>query len=161
MWSVGDGALVKLYPEYCYRVWVPNSAEMLLLWCFAGLVLMVIYPGEWPWFAFSGMLSTILANVSHDCYRHLYRDADRCKDMDTNVTGVYWVGAVIESSLVRMISKIGRVRGILARKEFCLLGKRFDWFNGHWGNGPLKEEMKNGRERFYFSVMILLLSVLI
>ncbi|KAJ3926774.1 MAG: glycosyltransferase family 2 protein [Lentinula lateritia] len=155
MWSVGDGALVKLYPEHCYRVWVPNSAEMMLLWVFAGLIMMCL--GEWPRFALRGLLSTIFASVVHDCYRHLYRDVERCRKMDTNVTGIFWVIAIIESSLIRMFSEMGRVKGMLTRKEFQLLGKRFDWFTGRWGDGPLKEETMNGRQRICLMIVILLI----
>ncbi|KAJ3857235.1 NAD-dependent epimerase/dehydratase [Lentinula lateritia] len=159
MWSVGDGALVKLYPEHCYRVWMPNSAEMMLLWVLAGSMMMCL--GEWPRFAFRGLLSTIFASVFHDCYRHLHRDVERCRKMDTNVTGIFWVIAVIESSLIRMFSEMGSVKGMLTRKEFQLLGKRFDWFTGRWGNGPLKEETMNGRQRIFLTIVILLIEHLI
>ncbi|KAJ3777051.1 NAD-dependent epimerase/dehydratase [Lentinula raphanica] len=155
MWSVGDGALVGMYPEHCYRVWVPNSAEMILGWVLLGPLLAVFNLGLGEWILIYGLFSTILANTLHDCYRHLYRDVDRWERMDTNVRGVRWIAAVIDSSIVRMLSEIGRLRGILGRKEFYLLGQRFDWFVGRWGEAPVKDEIKNGRERFLLTLGIL------
>ncbi|KAF9066985.1 NAD-dependent epimerase/dehydratase [Rhodocollybia butyracea] len=157
MWSVGDGALVKLYPEHCYRVSVPNSAEMALFWVVAGLGTTIFHFGECPWFTIRGLVCLVLANVVHDVYRHLYRDAHRYGAMNSNIIGIYWVAAIIESSLIRMVSEMGRLRGMLARKEFAYLGKRFDWFAGRWGDKPLKEEVQNGKERFALMVIILVL----
>ncbi|KIK51182.1 glycosyltransferase family 2 protein [Collybiopsis luxurians FD-317 M1] len=159
MWSVGDGALVKLYPENCYRVWVPNSAEAMLSWVCIGLVSTFI-KGECAWFALRGFLFTILANALHDCYRHLLRNADRCQGINSSVKRLSWIIAVIESSIIRMISEMGRLRGMLGRKEFNHLGRRFDWFTGRWGDGPRKEEVKNGNERFVLMIAIMLISML-
>lgn len=155
MWSVGDGALVKMYPEHCYAVYVPNSAEMLFLWVCVGLATMVVQLGECPRLALRGFLCTFLANVLHDCYRHLLRDSDRCREIKSNVSGFCWVVAVIESSIIRMVSEMGRARGVLGRKEFGFLGRRFDWFTGRWGDGPLKDEVRNGNERAMLMMFLL------
>ncbi|KAE9397633.1 hypothetical protein BT96DRAFT_976866 [Gymnopus androsaceus JB14] len=105
MWAIGDGALVAMYPEHCYRVWQPNCAETLLLWaCVTGFM---ICQGMWPQYALRGALYTIIANVVHDCYRHLWRDADRTHNLniEPKISGLSWGIAVIESSLIRMASE--------------------------------------------------------
>ncbi|KAE9397627.1 glycosyltransferase family 2 protein [Gymnopus androsaceus JB14] len=156
MWSVGDGALVAMYPEHCYRVWLPNSAETLFLWvCVAGFM---ICQGMWPQYALRGALYTIIANVVHDCYRHLWRDTDRTRNVNIGpkMLGISWGVAVIESSLIRMVSEVGRLRGVLGRREFRHVGKRFDWFAGRWGEGPVNEETTNGQQRFFLLLLMLL-----
>ncbi|KZT20645.1 glycosyltransferase family 2 protein [Neolentinus lepideus HHB14362 ss-1] len=152
MWSKGDGGLVKLYPEYTYLDVAPNSAEMLLL---SGLLALLggfqlLITGHLRALAFAGrsVCAVIVANVMHDVYRHLFRDAERTKAMKTTVSGGRWMIAVLESSLIRIASEGGRAIGMLERGEVGLLGKRFDWFTGRAGDGPKTEERKNSGQRF-------------
>ncbi|KAK7443534.1 hypothetical protein VKT23_015707 [Stygiomarasmius scandens] len=159
MWSVGDGALVKLYPEYCYRAIVPNSAEMIL-WCtlMTLVALHVQFRVDWWLFvlhlASKALVAVVLANVLHDCYRILWRNRERYVGLDTSISGLRYFLAVVESTFIRMFSEMGRLRGMLARKEISCIGRRFDWFTERWGAGPREEELANGRQR---AVLVLFL----
>lgn len=102
--------------------------------------------------------SVFAANVTHDLYRHLWRDVDRYKDINTNVGGVRWAMVAAESSVLRMFSEAGRTVGIIQRGEYSHLGKRFNWFAGRLEDGPRREERKNGVQRF--ALVGLLLGVL-
>ncbi|KAA1474436.1 glycosyltransferase family 2 protein [Dentipellis sp. KUC8613] len=160
MWSKGDGGLVRMYPELTYFGGAPNSAEFFLLGAvmfLLGTFAVVAANSTWLLvFSVKMFVATLLANVVHDVYRHLWRDADRMRTMNTSVTGVRWFVAVVESSLVRMFSEWGRVAGILERGEVMLLGWRFDWFAGRVGDGPRNEERMNARQRAVLVLGILL-----
>jgi len=54
-----------------------------------------------------------------------------------------------------MFSELGRLRGMLARREYADLGWRFDWFTGGYGNGPREEERANGVQRTIVAAAIL------
>ncbi|KAI0267292.1 glycosyltransferase family 2 protein [Gloeopeniophorella convolvens] len=147
MWAKGDGALIKMYPELTYIDGAPNSAELFLVSAvtlFAGVVRM-----NWGLIALGAraMVAVMLANVLHDLYRHLLRDAARTRDLRSTLAGPRWVMAVIESTFLRVFSEWGRTYGLLERGEFGLLGRRFDWFAGRWGTGPMDEERMNSRQR--------------
>ncbi|KAF7799107.1 hypothetical protein EIP86_010337 [Pleurotus ostreatoroseus] len=161
MWSKGDGALISLYkPGLVYRDHAPNSAELLFL----STAVTIVIGGLYLW-AGQGVLprslgpsmiaATLIANLFHDLYRHLWRDEDNVVDIKTNLVGYLWVLAVLESTLIRMFSELGRLAGLLERGEVCLIGYRFDWFAGVWGDGPKRNERKNSVERFVLWVTVL------
>ncbi|KAI0092492.1 NAD-dependent epimerase/dehydratase [Irpex rosettiformis] len=165
MWSKGDGALIKLYPHLVYLDYSPNSAELLLLSLFStATVVAVTLAGNADCDSLTTLIihglrhsgSIILANVIHDAYRHLFRHPDRTKSINTTVVGIFWLFAVLESTFVRIFSEVGRVMGILERREFSYLLHRFDWFAGHpaFGDGPKREERRNSMERFGLCLLI-------
>lgn len=151
MWSKGDGGLIKLYPDLTYVDHTPNSAEWFLI-----STLLAIF-GTFTYLftrssimlnvAMSLAMATVIANMAHDVYRHLWRDADRTKVLKSSLKGLGWAVAVAESALIRMTSEGGRLIGLFERGEILLLGRRFDWFTGRAGDGPMNEELKNGRQR--------------
>ncbi|KAF8273743.1 glycosyltransferase family 2 protein [Lactarius quietus] len=156
MWAKGDGSLIKMYPELTYLDGAPNSAELLLISTATFLA------GVLPWRRGFIMLgaraaaAVILANVTHDLYRHLLRDAARTQaDARYRLSGALWVLAVAESALIRMFSELGRSVGHLERGEFKYIGRRFEWFTGRAGDGPMEEEMRNSRERMVLFVIVL------
>lgn len=66
MWSKGDGGLIKLYPELMYLDHTPNSAELFLI----------------------STASTVIANIVHDMYRHLWRDINRTEPLRSSLRGL-------------------------------------------------------------------------
>lgn len=158
LWSKGDGGLIKKYPELSYADIAPNSAEALLLSAvvvFAGIAWFVVTRksgvmvcGVWA------AISVIAANVLHDMYRHLWRDAGRLVGLNIALQGPYWIFAVLESTLIRVWSEIGRTVGLLERGEVTLIGRRFDWFTARVGMGPMNDERKNSRERIIVATII-------
>jgi hypothetical protein len=158
MWSKGDGALIKMYPQHTYLAAAPNSAEMLLA---AGVIVVVglaaICTSASSIFIRLGMtvaVCVVTSNIVHDLYRHIWRDADRVKTMNTTLTEVQWVAAVVESTFIRIWSEMGRVIGLLERGELLLLGRRFEWFTGRWGRAPAEDENRNSVQRFALAGMI-------
>ncbi|KAM5532665.1 hypothetical protein V8D89_013709 [Ganoderma adspersum] len=142
MWSKGDGGLIKLYPEHSFRDMSPNGGECMLV-CVLVLVLGVCAAA----FDLSLSLSliklgalfgsaTMLANVVHSLLRHLVLYPERVQNMKTTVTGWRWLCAIAEGAVICVFSEWGRVVGLLERGEYDLLGMRFDWFCGVWGEGP-------------------------
>jgi nucleoside-diphosphate-sugar epimerase/glycosyltransferase involved in cell wall biosynthesis len=154
MWSIGDGALVKMFPEHTYVDHAPNSAEQLLFCAFASVVAVLF--NSLRLIVLAGKLggAIILANIIHDLYRHFWRNKDRTKSINSTVGGTRWLLAVVESTFVRMASEMGRAIGMLMRGEAMLLGRRFDWFTGRAGNGPRNEERRNNLERIFIFVAI-------
>lgn len=146
MWSKGDGALIKMYPDLSWQDSTPNSAELLLLSGIIVLLGALIQNSFAICLGVSLVISTFVANLFQDAYRHLIRDKDRTKSINTTIGPLAWVIAVFEGGLIRMASEMGRLVGILERGEWASVGKRFDWFaGGPWG---ITEERKNGIERF-------------
>lgn len=156
MWSKGDGMLVKLYdPQLTYRDYTTNAAETLVC---SALVFMVGLVGCNIWLSLLGLrmaVATLLANVIHDLYRHLWRDAHRAKSIKTTVHGLLWVLAILESTLIRVFSEYGRIVGLVERGEIAYMMVRFDWFTGRAGAGPRNEERLNNAQRLFLSVLIL------
>jgi len=57
-----------------------------------------------------------------------------------------------------MFSELGRLRGIVERREWGSIGKRFDWFVGRVpGDRPRKEERRNSVERVGVVIVLLFL----
>ncbi|KIP05821.1 glycosyltransferase family 2 protein [Phlebiopsis gigantea 11061_1 CR5-6] len=153
-WSKGDGALVKRYPALVYRD-IPNSAELLLFSVVASVATAVTaMPSSLRWLGPKFFAAVFVANILHDAYRHLWRDAERTAAIQSTVTGSRWLAAVVESSLIRMFSEWGRVVGLLERGEFGLLFHRFEWFAGVHGDGPRNEERRNNVQRIGLSVAL-------
>ena len=74
--------------------------------------------------------------------------------MKTTLRGWRWVCAIAEGAIIRVFSEWGRVVGLLERGEHDLLGMRFDWFCGVWGEGPRRQEMKNNQMRAVLTVVV-------
>lgn len=160
-WSKGDGALIKMYPEHTYLCGAPNSGEMLLS-SMVFMVLTVVFgaiTNDWrPSFVALKMIVTVVvASVLCDIYRHVWLNPERVKDMKTTVHGLGWIFAMAEGTIIRMVSELGRVVGVIERKEFGHLGRRFDWFAGRVGTGPRDEERAKCRETLVVCVLILAL----
>ncbi|KAI9063492.1 glycosyltransferase family 2 protein [Trametes sanguinea] len=161
MWSKGDGGLVKMYPEHCYRDVSPNAAECLLLSAVALLAGLSLAPFDFNHgrravvFGLSLSASTMLVNIVYDLYRHLYLHPERVRGMKTTVTGVRWTCAIVEGTFLRVFSEWGRVVGLLERGEYAMFMNRFDWFCGRWGNGPKNEERANNLYKFALTILAL------
>ena len=159
MWSKGDGGLIRLYPKLSYVDDAPNSAELFLISCILGCVgvpLFLLTSTALPSvLALHLVGTTIVGNVVHDMYRHLYRDAQRAGNINSTLGGLKWVIAVVESALIRMVSEWGRTVGILERGEIGCLGYRFDWFTLRAGDGPRNEERMNSRQRMAIVIIML------
>ena len=133
---------------------VPNSAELLLSSVLVAFFGAVARSGFTCLLGCYAAISVFTANLVHDAYRHLYRDAHRTEAIRTTVAGPRWFVAVLESSLIRMFSEWGRVVGLLERGEWYLFLHRFDWFAGVYGDGPKQEERKNNLQRVTLSVLL-------
>ena len=155
-WSVGDGALVKKFPEYTYIDFAPNSAELLLLCGISGAL--AVFTTQWDMLLASvkAALMVLVVNIVHDCYRHLVQHPQRNINLHSTIKGFYWILAIIESSFIRMFSEMGRTRGMLARREYSCLGRRFDWFTGRVGRGPIAEERMNNLQRAMIFLLLII-----
>ncbi|KAG1805302.1 glycosyltransferase family 2 protein [Suillus subaureus] len=158
MWSKGDGGLIKLYPNLTYLDHTPNSAELFLISTASTILGAFTYLFTRSSVVFivsmSLAMATVIANIVHDMYRHLWRDTNRTKALRSSLRGLGWAVAIAESALIRMASEGGRLIGLLERGEIMLIGHRFDWFTGRAGDGPMNEEILNGQQRMALVVLI-------
>jgi hypothetical protein len=84
MWAYGDGQLVKRFPNLCYWDYCLNSAELLFISGLFSIALPFVLPlRDSMVLALRMVIAIIGANIIHDCYRHLWRDAERHSDIDT------------------------------------------------------------------------------
>jgi hypothetical protein len=149
-----------MYPELSYVDGAPNSAELLLVSVVILLAGVLLRRRAFALFGARAVAALILAVILHDLYRHLLRDAARTRgDPRYALSGPLWVAAVAESALIRMFSELGRTVGQLERGEFGMLGRRFDWFTGRAGSGPMEEEKRNSQQRLVVFVGMLALLV--
>ena len=92
MWSIGDGALVKMFPGYTYQDHTPDSAETFLLSTF----LLITGSGTWLLFqyyviilfALKLLIATLLGNIIHDLYCHFWRDISRTHAIEFTLNGM-------------------------------------------------------------------------
>ncbi|KAF7319422.1 hypothetical protein HMN09_00280500 [Mycena chlorophos] len=158
MWAKGDGELVVMFPELCYTDPSPTSAQLVLYTLLStALALLFGYIG----FARRSSLSFLaifVVNITHDLYRHLIRQ--KTNDPRSTLTGVFWTLAIMESTLIRVLSEWGRLVGQIERGEWGLAvgQQRFDWFATRVGNGPRDNERKNSRERFFLWLLLVALA---
>jgi GT2 family glycosyltransferase len=159
MWFVGDGALIKLHPDLSYRDAAPSSAELFLVAGAGALVgaYAAVASRDPSVLLLSARFAVCVfaANIIHDLYRHMWRDAARWKELDTSVRGVEWVAAVAMSAVLRMYAEAGRTAGILQRWHFSALGRRFEWFAWRLGKAPMEEERKNSVQRLIIALLLL------
>ncbi|KXN88390.1 GDP-mannose 3,5-epimerase 2 [Leucoagaricus sp. SymC.cos] len=151
-WSLGDGHLIDVYPELSYLDHAPNSAECFLLCAFIFVIGTIFLSSKMMVFSAEGCLCIFVANIVHDVYRHAVLHPERNKSLDIHPrirkNRLLWILAIMESSLIRQFSELGRLRGMIEKREWRSLGKRFDWFVGRIpGDGPRKEERRNSTER--------------
>jgi GT2 family glycosyltransferase len=153
-WSIGDGALVKQFPEHTYHDFAPNAAECLCLTSVLAATAALF--GQWRVVAvcLQVFALTLIANILHDCYRHLYLHPERNENLNSSVNGIFWVIAVVESTFIRVFSEFGRLRGLVERGDFLCIGRRFDWFTGREGNGPMQEERTSNVQRVLVSFFL-------
>ncbi|KIY53636.1 glycosyltransferase family 2 protein [Fistulina hepatica ATCC 64428] len=145
MWSVGDGALIKLLPQHSYRDIAPNGAEFLLMSTVFLAFSILRASLEGIVLCTKAVFSIVLSNIIFDLYRHLWRRQEGTyhSSRPITITGCWIVLAIVEATFIRMFSEAGRTIGILQRGEFLLLGKRFDWFTGRLPEGPSNERRGN------------------
>ncbi|KZT12678.1 glycosyltransferase family 2 protein [Laetiporus sulphureus 93-53] len=167
LWSKGDGGLIARYPEFSYRETVPNSAELLA--CCVALAMGGLASSLFPatanysigvaYFGVRMILALFMANILHDLYRHIWRNADRVAQIDTTVTGMRKIAAIVESSIIRIFSEFGRLIGMIERREFRNIGMSFDWFTNRAGDGPRKEETLNRLQRVGLWLFLVTLAI--
>uniref|UniRef100_D8Q052 Glycosyltransferase family 2 protein n=1 Tax=Schizophyllum commune (strain H4-8 / FGSC 9210) TaxID=578458 RepID=D8Q052_SCHCM len=146
MWSVGDGALMRMYPKHSYRDYAPNAAECLLACTGSLLAGAALLRMDIVRFALTALPSVVLANLLLDVYRHVALDDGSNTDNPSRqieLSGGYRALAILESTFLRIFSEMGRTVGVMKRGEYAQLGMRFDWFVGRWGDGPKRNERKN------------------
>jgi nucleoside-diphosphate-sugar epimerase len=158
-WGHGDGALVRAFPEQTYRDVAPNSAECFMLCALAlsaGAGFALVGRG-WGTLLLGAQAvsATFVANVAHDAYRLTWEQPVHAVDINSSITGSRWALAVLESSLIRMFSEVGRLVGVFKRREFSSLGRRFDWFVGKAGSGPRDNERRHNAQRVVFTLALL------
>jgi len=152
-WAKGDGALVKLYPQFRYWDFAPSSGETLLF-CLLGFIFGLLLPldsthrGEWVSLSLCGAIAVVLANVSHSTYKVAFPDYDLWEFQQCTVTGPKYLIAVVVSALIRVASEVGRTAGMLERGEILYIGRRFDWFAGGGGRDPIVSERRGSLRRF-------------
>ncbi|KAH6908593.1 NAD-dependent epimerase/dehydratase [Coprinopsis sp. MPI-PUGE-AT-0042] len=166
MWAYGDGLLVSRFPDLTYQDFAPNTAECLLLSLAIPLLLLpftsatrlTIYGLVRATFFFVSDL--ILANVLHDLYNLLWRHPERNANINSAIRSgpAFWT-AIVESTFIRIASEMGRVKGVIDRRDWSCFGRRFDWFAHRVGNGPRSEERRNSVERVVLTGVLFGLTV--
>ncbi|KAG8957540.1 hypothetical protein FRC03_010046 [Tulasnella sp. 419] len=165
MWAHGDGMLIRMWPQFTYSCRAPNCAESILITMGFAVLGLCWGLARNDWSIFLGSLkmaaSVLLANFIHDLYLHLWRDVERTRSMKTTVSGIRWIAAILEGTLIRVSSEVGRTMGLIQRGDWKQLMslKRFDWFVGRWGPATREEEQKNTVETAALSVLLFALWV--
>ena len=150
-WGKGDGALVKLYPQFRYCDFAPSSGETLLLCLLVSFLDPFVHQGECVSLSVCGAAAVILANISHSFYNATFPDYDRWEFQQCSIAGSKYAVAIVVSTMIRIASELGRVVGMLERGEIRYLGRRFDWFTGG-DRGSIASERRGSLQRFVLFV---------
>ncbi|PKC64858.1 NAD(P)-binding protein [Rhizophagus irregularis] len=135
-WATGDGALVKMYPELTYNDIVPNSIELLfgtILFFLVSMIFSLFFAvfyntpiiNTFTILTFLSIPLVIVSSIIADMYLHL---TEQPYKHTSTVGGYRYILAMVESSLIRIMSEFGRLMGMIERNEWGYIGKRFDWF---------------------------------
>jgi nucleoside-diphosphate-sugar epimerase/glycosyltransferase involved in cell wall biosynthesis len=167
MWSKGDGQLVQKYPEFAYRDYSPNGAESLAtsLAVFAtgsiacisaiGLRRPRVVPTTFMILGAKLFGSALLAHVVHDAVRLLLDwSPSYARKLNSTLTGSRVFLAVMESAFIRLWSETGRLVGVIQRREWSSIGRRFDWFTGKAGSGPRDHERRMNIQRLVLGALV-------
>ncbi|CAI2163984.1 20329_t:CDS:2 [Funneliformis geosporum] len=168
-WAKGDGALVNMYPDLTYNDILPNSAELLLGSILIFLITIIVSlifavfnnTAIINFFVIWTFLSIPLIIVSIMIVDIYLSFAEPCGV--STVDGYRFIIAAAESSIIRLMSQCGRLEGIIERKEWKCIGKRFEWFVKRCGNKPIHDEINRNLMKFsiWIGLMMLSLSLLV
>ena len=147
-WAKGDGALVALYPQFCYWDFAPNSGETLLLCLLAFSFGLLTRSWNCASLSLCGAVAVVAANVSHSIYKAALPDYDHREFHQCTLTVAEYVVAAVASAFIRIVNEVGRTVGMLERDEIRCLGRRFDWFTSGGGRGPIVQERRGSLQRF-------------
>jgi nucleoside-diphosphate-sugar epimerase/glycosyltransferase involved in cell wall biosynthesis len=156
MWAKGDGALVSMFPQHCYVDILPNSAELIMSSFIFGSASLVLSLGSLAALGYLSIVVVVVANIVHDFYHHIRGHIPN--DPRMTISGLRRVLAIMEGGIIRIVSESGRLVGQIERGEFIFLQprRRFDWFVGRVGTGPIDNEKMNGRQRFLIWLVLIL-----
>ncbi|KZV96849.1 glycosyltransferase family 2 protein [Exidia glandulosa HHB12029] len=148
-WSIGDGSLALTFPQHSYQCYYPTSAELLSLTILGTLAGLAMGSLGVVRFGVNLTIAAVLANVVHDLLRHLV--LERTVDERSTASRIGWAAAIVEGTFIRIWSEAGRLRGQVQRRElnYRTYGRRFDWFAGRIGPGPIDHERRMLAERFF------------
>ncbi|GAX81556.1 hypothetical protein CEUSTIGMA_g8984.t1 [Chlamydomonas eustigma] len=170
-WSIGDGALIHMYPQHCYRA-PPTAAELAwaliftqslilaarLLTCLSIRILSTFMDTLIPEESGGGgciaaccslsslpflwmAMSVISVEFLIDLVRNILFQERLKRHPCIRLPLRVW--ASIYATVIRLSSDTGRIAGHLARGHPHLLCVRFDWFCG-FEAGPVRAERRNG-----------------
>lgn len=153
-WSIGDGHLVVRFPQHTYVNMYPTSAEHLAFLIVAAMGSLAL--GQSNFFAWLMPLAALalVTNVVHDLFNHII--LERTADSRSTIGLLAWPFAVVESTFIRIWSETGRLRGQMQRGELTIAtyGRRFDWFVGRVGTGPIEHDRRLSFRRFWLWVFV-------
>ncbi|KAG8971890.1 hypothetical protein FRC05_010559 [Tulasnella sp. 425] len=138
-WAKGDGALMAMFPHFAYSAAAPNGGEVLLCCAIITLVGLTVGPFLDPNLSISIFgaklfFATIIVHVAFTVHGYLLWGSEEQTAYLSRTLGLdSRLLAVAESALIRMTSEMGRAVGVLQRKEWNQLGRRFDWWAGRVG----------------------------
>ncbi|KAG9046304.1 hypothetical protein FS837_004662 [Tulasnella sp. UAMH 9824] len=161
-WAKGDGALMAMFPQFAYSAAAPNGGEVLLCCVIIAMVGLILGPflGSGLSISIFGVklfFAAILVNVGYSLYGYLLQGSERSNSYRSTKLDALPL-AVAESALIRMTSEMGRTVGVLHRREWNQLGRRFDWWAGRAGT---EQRIAEGRlEKRTFQIWLLFVIVL-
>ena len=152
VWSHGDELLSSQFPQYTYLDYAPNSAESFLLCLLCFSIATVAAHWKFAIIALKAAFCTILSNTLHFCFRHLVLHPERVPKIETNIRGIRWIVAVVESSFIRFFREIGWFHGMVDHGGYNFF-RRFDLNGGRLGNTLINEERNFRLQKIAFSVL--------
>lgn len=143
-WMRGGSYLINLHPELTFLDHAPNIAELLLL-----SILLTIA---------GAMINISLGQTFLLAVGSRQGDA-RAVETNSTLTGMRWVLAGVEATFIRFVGEVAWLASQVERKDFYLIGRRFEWNAFRLGSGPMNERRKTSRQRFLTVISIMVLSL--
>lgn len=164
-WARGDSLLIKLHPELTYLDHAPNGAELLLF------AILLAVAGTLVWISSGKNLllvagihligATLAGHILSDMVEHYLRGDASAAKVNSTLTGTRWALAGVEATVLRFVCETARVITHIRRKEFEVIGRRFEIYAFRMGKGRMDEERRKSRQRFLTVISMAVMSLAI
>ncbi|KAG8907203.1 hypothetical protein FRC01_007768, partial [Tulasnella sp. 417] len=162
-WAKGDGALMAMFPQFAYSAAAPNGGEVLLSFIIVTGTGLILGPFLDPGFTISifgikTFFAAIFVNVGYTLHGYFGRSSEeRTASLGATLDLEVQLVAAVESAWIRMTSEMGRTVGVLRRREWNRLGRRFDWWTGRAGTGHQVAEHQLEKSTFQLWLLFVIL----
>ncbi|CAG8644781.1 17584_t:CDS:2, partial [Dentiscutata erythropus] len=161
-WGYADGLLIKLYPEYSYKDGFPDDPERLLMllslltiFLFTKIFISNQMLNELILVTIISIPLVVVANILVTVTRLVILEPE---SNVPELKGYRRVIAASETVIIRLAANLGKLYGLLSRKDWDYIGWRFDYQTGRFGDRFKNITRQSSKTTFSLWVLLVLLT---